>query len=279
VTLHACQYAIIRFLPYAETGEFANVGVLLACPDTGFFKARLMPVKRTGRITGFFEQLDKRVYREALGYLNGEINRLHEWVTANLTLNGNGVVQQAFSGLVRPRQSLVRFGDARVIMADDPEGMLAKLFARFVERDFADKEYHERIMERSVRNVLTRANLREFFVADDIGNEDLHIHIPFVHMQNGRQKLAIKPLDLAKEEANKVFDFGGHWVDRVRRLKKHALMPDQMLFAVRMPAETEQRTRKAADEIVSELKQEGTQVVWASDNNAIAAFAEPARNH
>ncbi|MGH8147921.1 MAG: DUF3037 domain-containing protein, partial [Rhodanobacteraceae bacterium] len=23
----ACQYAVIRFLPYAETGEFANVGV------------------------------------------------------------------------------------------------------------------------------------------------------------------------------------------------------------------------------------------------------------
>ncbi|TAM57619.1 MAG: DUF3037 domain-containing protein [Rhodanobacter sp.] len=40
----ACQYAIIRFLPYAETGEFANVGVVLACPATGYFGARLMPV-------------------------------------------------------------------------------------------------------------------------------------------------------------------------------------------------------------------------------------------
>lgn len=28
----ACQYAVVRFLPYAETGEFANVGVALACP-------------------------------------------------------------------------------------------------------------------------------------------------------------------------------------------------------------------------------------------------------
>ena len=57
----ACQYTIIRFLPYAETGEFANVGIVLACPETGLLDARLMPTKKTGRITGFFEQLDKQI--------------------------------------------------------------------------------------------------------------------------------------------------------------------------------------------------------------------------
>jgi len=25
----ACQYAIVRFLPYLETGEFANVGIVM----------------------------------------------------------------------------------------------------------------------------------------------------------------------------------------------------------------------------------------------------------
>lgn len=32
----ACQYAIDRFLPYMETGEFANVGIVMLCPDAGF---------------------------------------------------------------------------------------------------------------------------------------------------------------------------------------------------------------------------------------------------
>ncbi len=37
----ACRYAILRFLPYTETGEFANVGVVLACPATGYFGFKL----------------------------------------------------------------------------------------------------------------------------------------------------------------------------------------------------------------------------------------------
>lgn len=41
-----CQYAIIQFMPYPETGEFANVGVVLACPQMRYLGARLAPVKR-----------------------------------------------------------------------------------------------------------------------------------------------------------------------------------------------------------------------------------------
>ena len=37
----ACHYAIIRFLPYPETQEFANVGVVLACPESGYFGFKL----------------------------------------------------------------------------------------------------------------------------------------------------------------------------------------------------------------------------------------------
>lgn len=27
-----CNYSVIRFLPYPETGEFVNVGILACCP-------------------------------------------------------------------------------------------------------------------------------------------------------------------------------------------------------------------------------------------------------
>jgi hypothetical protein len=31
----ACNYAVLRFLPYPETGEFVNIGVAIGCPDKG----------------------------------------------------------------------------------------------------------------------------------------------------------------------------------------------------------------------------------------------------
>lgn len=271
----ACQYAIIRFLPYAETGEFANVGVLLACPATGYLDARLMPTKRTGRITAFFDQLDKRVYREALNYLDEELERIRELIRERANI-GPAFVQQTFAGLARPQEALLRFGETRVVMTDEPETTLDKLFARFVERDFVSKQYHDKLLERGVRQVLARANLRAYFSAGTIGTDDLHIQVPFVHSRNGRPILAIKPLDLARDEPNQVYDHGGHWVDRIRRLRKHGLLPDETLFAVQRPATDDTRVLKAADEIVAELREQCVEVAAATDAKAIAGFASAA---
>ena len=275
----ACQYAIIRFLPYAETGEFANVGVVLGCPATGYLDARLMPTKRTGRIAAFFEQLDKRIYRDALNYLDDELERICRAVRECAGQNHEDLVQQTFSALTRPREALLRFSDTRVVLTDEPGAELDKLFARFVERDFANKPYHDRILERGVRQLLTRANLGEYFKPGEIGNEDLHIQVPFVHLRDGQPALAIKPLDLAKAEPNQVFEHGGHWVDRIRRLHRKNLLPGEMLFAVQEPRLDDTKTRDAADEIIGDLRDEGVKVAVASDIKAIADFAKAASLH
>lgn len=274
----ACQYAIIRFLPYAETGEFANVGVVLACPATGYFGARLMPTKKTGRITGFFEQLDKRIYREAMGYLKDELDRVGALVCERGTTGHQAFVQQMFAGLTRPREALLRFGETRAILAEQPQDTLDKLFATVVERDFADKAYHDQILIRGVRDVLRKANLRDYFQEGDIGNEDLHINVPFVYKRDGRAQLAIKPLDLAKEVPNLVYEVGGRWVDRVHRMQRHNLLPDRLLFTVNMPDARIDRVRKAADEIFSELRGKGVHSVPITDTAAITTFATGATN-
>jgi len=268
----ACQYAIIRFLPYAETGEFANVGVVLACPATGYFDARLMPTRRTGRITGFFEQLDKRIYREAMAYLKEELDRLGALVRERGAGN-QGFVQQTFAGLTRPREALLRFGETRVILAAQPADTLNQLFEKVVERDFADRAYHDQILVRGVREILHKANLRECFQEGDLGNDDLHIHVPFVHKREGRAQLAIKPLDLDKDVPNLVYEVGGRWVERVQRMQRHKLLPDAMLFAVKMPDPEIDRAQTAANEILDDLLRNGMKVAAITDTTAITSFA------
>ena len=275
----ACQYAIIRFLPYAETGEFANVGIVLVCPETGFLDARLMPTRKTGRITGFFDQLDKQIYRDTLNYLDNELQRVRQMVRDAGHRDGGVLVKQTFAGLTRPREALLRFGETRVVLAEDPTVTLDKLFARFVERDFANKQYHDKLLERGVREVLVRANLREYFKPAEVGSESLHIQVPFVHMRDGQPTHAIKPLDLGKDEANQVYEHGGHWLERVRRLGKHELLPTAMLFAVKAPASADTAVRRAADEIICDLKEAGVVVAEATDATAITQFAAGVRVH
>ncbi|WP_213604747.1 DUF3037 domain-containing protein [Pseudoxanthomonas japonensis] len=279
MTRLACQYAIIRFLPYAETGEFANVGIVLACPEAGFLDARLMPTKKTGRITGFFEQLDKQIYRDTLNYLDDELQRVRQMVCVARRDDAGVLVKRMFLGLTQPREALLRFSETRAVLADDPVLTMEKLFARFVERDFANKQYHDKLLERGVREVLVRANLREYFKPAEVGSESLHIQVPFVHMRDEKPTHAIKPLDLGKDEPNQVYEHGGHWLERIRRLGKHELLPNAMLFAVKRPALADTAVRKAADEIIGDLREEGVVVTEATNAAEIVKFAAGVRTH
>jgi hypothetical protein len=272
----ACQYAVIRFLPYAETGEFANVGVVLACPETGYLGARLLPTNKTGRITGFFDQLDKRIYRQAIIYLRKELNRVITLIEDNRT-NERSFVKHIFTELVRPREALLRFGETRVILADDPVKTLSNLFATLVEREFVNKAYHDRLLIRGVRETLRKAKLREYFRDASIGNDDLYMHVPFLHEQDGTALLAIKPLDLAKNEAKQIYDVGGPWVDRLKRFRKHNLLPEAMLVTIGLPDLRNDRAQDAAREIMEDLRgNDVVRVVPATDKAAITEFARAA---
>lgn len=70
----ACQYAIVRFAPFVETGEFANVGILMIAPKERFFGFKL-ETRRHGRITRFFEELDRKHYTQALYQVREELTR------------------------------------------------------------------------------------------------------------------------------------------------------------------------------------------------------------
>lgn len=270
MTRLACQYAVARFLPYAETGEFANVGIVLACPATGFLGTQLMPAKKTGRIAAFFEPLDKNVYRVALEYLRKELARVELMLRERVDTRTPAAVQQMFGSLTRPQESILRFSDTRVILTDDPAEELERIFARLVERDFADKTYQENLLDREVRTLLVRAKVRKHFEPFDIGDEFVHARFPFVHLHDGKPTAAIKPLDLAKDDPNQVFELGGHWLERVRRLGKHDLLPE-VLFAVRKPASD--KPIKAADEIIGELRELGVTVAASTEADAVIRFA------
>ena len=57
----ACNYAVLRFLPYPETQEFVNIGVVLMCPELRWFDYRT-ETRRRDRVTGFFPELNPAVF-------------------------------------------------------------------------------------------------------------------------------------------------------------------------------------------------------------------------
>ena len=271
----ACQYALLRFRPFVETGEFANVGIVLMAPQADFFGFRLL--KQYGRITQFFHQLDRKVYldgrdlfKEELERFAGDLRRLA--LDGRKTQPDLTLARNLFAELVRPREAMLQFSDQRIALADDPKAKLDALFDHYVERNFVTKEYQERLLENNVRRLLFGARVGTEYRREKIGTADFAVNFPFVCMTGGKAERVIKPLYLAQGDSTKILTHGGQWVDKVRRLRKRQALPADVLFPVTAPA-VNSKPYAAFEEIREDLLAEKVQVVPANDENLILQFA------
>jgi hypothetical protein len=271
-----CLYAIVRFSPFVETGEFANVGVILMAPAPGIFTFKLA-IKRHERITHFFRPLDAKIYRETMLGLRDELNRANTEMLLHqldkFQQGGNGeFATLMFNEIIRPRETTIKFSESRSILTSDISAELNRLYEHYVEHSFVTHEYHETVMERGVRQLLLQGKIADRFSRMEVGNEEYHAAFPFVEKHDDVPVTAIKPLNLDQSQASKILDHGGQWLFRVQALKKRDLLPRRILFAVKGPAPKDVRA-SAAREIVESLEDSGVTVLPYSATDQILEFA------
>lgn len=110
--------------------------MVLACPETGFFDFKLQ-IRKHGRVTAFFDELAPDVYR-ALKMMTGELVRVQNITKAMPDTSGRAdQIRNLFTALTHPREAIVRFGQARPILTDDPAAELVRLFDHYVDPQFS----------------------------------------------------------------------------------------------------------------------------------------------
>lgn len=272
-----CNYAIARFRPYRETGEFVNVGVVLLCPQVDFF-GHAFERRKHKRITDFFPELDFDIFKTGLGGLLKELTRVtgRNDETRQFVTDAEAQMRiAAFKELVRTRESLFHFGEVGTVLADDPKTKLAELFDFYIKRQFArDREYQEIIMRRKLGDFLQKINLSRFYKQDQrVGDDNYHVILPFVHFEGNTPRKAIKPLHMDKPMTTDINRHGDAWVSTVRRLRQIDRLPKDFLFAVHYPG-ANTKGQAAAKDICDELQKLGTQTVPFADTEAIRRFAQ-----
>jgi hypothetical protein len=264
------HYTLIRLLPLADAGEFANIGVVLACPETGYFDFQLM--KKQKRVTQFFEEIPRDFLAKLRKELSTELAYVQTLVENQHMRNE---LVQVMQDLAKPRESMIRYAPLRAIMTEDPAADLAKLFERYVQRDLSIvPQYHEKMLETLVKRALKHENLAEAFVSEEIGGDDFHIRLPFVHEHNGVPIAVIKPLDLTQDEPTKIYSHGDEWLGRIRRLIALKQRPEGFLIAVEGPAFEDEKRHKAYQTIVHDLQSLDVTVVDRADTQKIVEFAK-----
>lgn len=272
-----CLYAIVRFCPFVETEEFANVGVILMAPDARFFGYKLM-TRKHARVTNFFEQLDAAVFRTVVQNLKEEFDRaamLFKEHGFDKRYKNNDIVyaRSLFAEIVRPRETVIKFSTIRAVLASEPKEKLEDLYNHYVERDFVTKEYREAVLERTMRRWIYDAGLGNRFDKKEVGNDEYHATFPFVEEAVGGVVKAVKPLNLAQDQPNKILDHGGQWLFRIQTLRRRNLLPRKVLFAVEGPTDAGPRLR-AYDDMVDTLRDAGATVINYQEKTKIMDFVK-----
>ena len=270
----ACRYAVVQFVPYSETGEFVNAGVVLVCPKTGYFDFRLQ-TRKYARVTAFFDELEAKVYLTAIRVIQGEMERVRDLLArTDPTAGTDELTRAAFTSLVHPREAIIRFSPVRVLLTEAPEAELERLFEHYVDRAFVTPEYVETAMARRLNMLLNGLKLQTPFRGEKIGDDVVHANFPLVQRRGAQISKVIKPFNLTQAEPNGIFDHGDAWVQKIRRLRRNNLLPTDVLFAVSGPVQTESKRYAAFREICVELEQLDVLTVEAASENRIAEFAQ-----
>jgi hypothetical protein len=263
-----CNYSVIRFLPYPETREFVNVGILACCPQIGWMDY-IIEERKTKRVRGFFPELDINMYTAGRQHVMTKLKRLvgeFKLADANQLAFDSHRKQVAaiFAEIIRPREEIFCFGDPATLLVTDLNRDIKALFNHYVERYFAKaKDYQESIMTKRLTEIFRQNNLLRRYRTEKIGTDDYHVTLPFVEMpEDNRHPLrALKPLNLSQSDATKIRDHGDAWVAKVDRLIKMQFMPRDMLFAVRYPPAEQTKQLDAANEITQLLETKSGVVV------------------
>lgn len=269
----ACQYAIVRFAPFVETGEFANVGIVLLAADHAYFGFEL-ETRRHKRITQFFDDMDSRLYRQSIKELRVELARVQALIKRRDSAFGpDAGVTALFEELIRPRESIVRFSDPRVVLAENPEKKLKTLHEYYVHRSFATPEHRETVLARGIGRWLKEVHASARFAPARLGNDEFETpELPFVERRDGRAFKVMKPLNLDQSTPSAILEHANRWQFRLAELRRRRLFEGRFLFAVDGPNDDDKRY-KAFDDARGLLTNAQADVVSYANKDAVLDFA------
>ena len=101
----------------------------------------------------------------------------------------------------------------------------------------------------------------------------VYANFPLVQKRLDQPNKVIKPFNLNQSEPNSIYAHGDLWIPRIRRLRERGLLPENTLFTVALPPQTDIKRYEASQEIVRGLQDVKVTVLQQSADERIREFA------
>jgi hypothetical protein len=218
------RYALIKFMPFPETGEFANIGIIAINPKTAEFTYKL-EVTKTKRTMEFFQLNDRKLYKDSVARLRTELEAIKEQVKARRL---DAIA--AFNLLVHPYQNLIQFSKARSGLASytNLQVMTDKLFGEYVDFTHAKKESAQQLLTERVSKYIATLDLENPFYKKELGPAIYSLPFPLVQDNKGKVRI-IKPIYLGGDISKIIIERTDKFLSELKRLKEFDAYPEEIL--------------------------------------------------
>ncbi|RUT65399.1 hypothetical protein CKG00_02535 [Morganella morganii] len=263
-------YSIIRYTPYAETEEFANVGVVICSPKTGEFAFDLAKTN-DARIQHFFK--DDSIFNVVKPIIECELITASK-ITKNL--NSPEKIRDFFFNITEPKESVFRYSTARVLMAKNINAELERLFYQFVRQIGCTKERREEVLAGELKRRLQQHDeLKNAFKRLELGGDLTKFNMPLVASVEDEVLCAIKPLVFAQSDPSKMLEHCDKWVARIKRaVSENVLKFSNVLMTIDHNHKLKPHEIKAIDEIKLTFDRNKITHIDFNKNDLIIDFAK-----
>lgn len=258
-------------MPFADVGEFANIGIVALDSRNEVLQFRLARA-RFRRLREFFGEDAYRAYGAAIEHLRLELDSL----TTGDGFWANWHPDKAFFHLTRRHESSIIFSEVRSLLSKDRiDDVVDALFTRLIERQ--RQEAHDLGLIKDIRHELVANGIKGFRairVADDV----VPVTFPLAH-RNGTLN-AIQPLVFTQKTPLAVFDHGAMWKRRLSYLlDREKISEKSVILAIDPPSEGAGKPLQSAyNEAMNEIESLPFEAVTAEIdgriNQRILEFAE-----
>lgn len=265
-----CLYSIVRYAPYADTEEFANVGVVICAPKERYFDFRITK-RNDSRVKNFFH--DDCIFPVAKDAFNRELT-LAKYHASNIFSDKE--LAQFFRYFTAKKESIFHFSTTRVRMTHDPKQELDSLYSHYVNHVNYTKERREEVLATELKRSIERIDgLKNAFRNDSIEGLFTKFTMPLVAKRAGIIKKAIKPLSFSQSEPGKMTEHCDLWVNRIKRAAEEELLNiDDVLFTVEGPKNATPSQLKALDFIYKTMDKNEINHWPVSDSEQTIKFAK-----
>lgn len=231
------SYTVLRYVHDVATGEFVNVGVVVASSDASFIGAKFKTAY--GRLKKVFPSVDGEQFRSRIRCLQRSFDERRRAAEAELRLSSGAKIHDLVHTILPKDDSSLQWSPSGSGLCRDPSETLDSLYQRFVSKyDFIDIGTEKRKdvdVWKEFRTELEKRHLTKYLAPKTIESSDDEVR--FEHAWKNSTWHCYEPLSFDLASASSIREKAHKWLGQVASVQDGASESFKVYFVVGRPSE------------------------------------------